>query len=132
MPHKDPAARAAWYKRHYAKNKGKIRAQARAARKKPGRLAKETAAQKKWRAVNREKVAANGRRLRRTQAEKKAGRAKSDYCEACGAGGRICLDHDHKTGLFRGWLCDRCNRGIGFLNDDPGLLRTLAAYLDRT
>lgn len=42
---------------------------------------------------------------------------------------RACLDHDHRTGLIRGWLCDSCNRGIGFLKDSPAVLTAALAYL---
>ena len=52
-------------------------------------------------------------------------------CEICGEDGKICWDHDHKTGLFRGWLCNRCNRTLGFVYDNPELLRNLANYLER-
>lgn len=43
------------------------------------------------------------------------------------AGRRI--DHDHKTGKFRGVLCNGCNTAIGLLNDDPGLFMRTALYL---
>lgn len=42
-------------------------------------------------------------------------------CECCGGlpngKGTLHLDHDHVTGRFRGWLCYRCNMGIGLLGD---------------
>lgn len=39
------------------------------------------------------------------------------------------IDHSHKTGKFRGLLCNSCNMAIGMLNDDPEILERLAKYL---
>jgi hypothetical protein len=54
-------------------------------------------------------------------------------CNICDApepkGGRLCIDHCHKTGKIRGLLCHKCNRGIGFAKDDPNVLDAAAAYL---
>ena len=47
-----------------------------------------------------------------------------------GAYSRLHIDHSHSTGKIRGLLCGRCNQGIGFMRDDPKLLRLAAAYLD--
>jgi len=40
------------------------------------------------------------------------------------------LDHDHKTRVVRGIICDSCNRALGLLHDDPGRLRSLLVYLE--
>ncbi|SRR6266581_1135395 len=42
----------------------------------------------------------------------------------------LCVDHDHKTGQIRGLLCHRCNRSVGFAQDDPKILRQLADYIE--
>jgi hypothetical protein len=56
---------------------------------------------------------------------------KPDLCEICGGRHpKIVLDHCHATGLFRGWLCDRCNRVLGSVNEDPNLLRQIAEYCE--
>jgi hypothetical protein len=41
------------------------------------------------------------------------------------------LDHCHKTGKFRGWLCNRCNRGLGFFDDCIEGLEQAIRYLKR-
>ena len=42
----------------------------------------------------------------------------------------LSMDHCHATGAFRGWLCQRCNTGIGLLGDGPDGLRRALAYLE--
>lgn len=42
------------------------------------------------------------------------------------------FDHCHKTGKFRGLLCDRCNLGIGNFDDDVERFRAVIDYLQRS
>lgn len=52
-------------------------------------------------------------------------------CALCGRkDGRLSVDHDHKTGRIRGLLCDLHNRGLGYFQDDPQLLRDAADYVE--
>jgi len=43
--------------------------------------------------------------------------------------GGWCLDHDHKTGQFRGWLCHDCNKALGFFKDNVELLKSAIEYI---
>ena len=56
---------------------------------------------------------------------------KPKQCEVCNMSGKICFDHDHKSGIFRGWLCNRCNLILGFADDNSNLLISLANYLSK-
>lgn len=50
-----------------------------------------------------------------------------------GNGGKVRnlgVDHCHDTGKIRGLLCHNCNVAIGHAQDDPALLRRMAAYLE--
>lgn len=60
----------------------------------------------------------------------------SDVCDICGGppDGRwstFTLDHCHNTGVLRGLLCSKCNRGLGFFKDNPELLKRAIQYLTR-
>jgi Recombination endonuclease VII len=59
-------------------------------------------------------------------------RPMPEYCECCGrhrGSKNLAEDHDHDTGLFRGWLCSHCNRGIGFLSDTEAGVMKAVEYL---
>jgi hypothetical protein len=38
-------------------------------------------------------------------------------------------DHNHETEQFRGWLCHKCNLGLGNLGDDAERCKRAAEYL---
>lgn len=60
---------------------------------------------------------------------------QDNKCAICGSNNMdekrgLCVDHDHKTGIVRGLLCDRCNRGLGNFKDDIPLLQKVITYLN--
>ncbi len=55
-------------------------------------------------------------------------------CHVCGiseseCNHKLCMDHSHQDGRFRGWLCHRCNKVLGFVGESSDLLLELAGYL---
>jgi hypothetical protein len=63
---------------------------------------------------------------------KKNAPPKPEACECCGViTTKLCLDHDHKTHQFRGWLCDPCNIGIGKLGDTIEGIQKGIIYLEK-
>lgn len=43
---------------------------------------------------------------------------------------RLSVDHDHRTGDVRGFLCKGCNLGLGHFGESPERLRDAATYLE--
>lgn len=63
--------------------------------------------------------------------------SQNGKCAICGTDDPSCggetkksynfhVDHDHETGIVRGLLCAKCNRGLGFFDDNPE--KILASY----
>lgn len=71
------------------------------------------------------------RNLRIRKQDEQATRPRPSNCECCDRPAEIRFDHDHTTGKFRGWLCDRCNLGLGKLGDTIQGVRAALAYLER-
>lgn len=44
---------------------------------------------------------------------------------------RMLIDHCHKTGKFRGWVCNWCNLLLGHARDSREVLLAAVSYLDR-
>ena len=63
--------------------------------------------------------------------EEKAGRPKPKNCEICNSSSRICFDHNHNTGRFRGWICHKCNVILGLSNENYDVLLSLSNYLKK-
>lgn len=57
--------------------------------------------------------------------------SQDGLCLVCLAEPATHIDHNHETGLFRGLLCENCNRGLGMFHDDPDVLVAAAEYLVR-
>jgi hypothetical protein len=39
------------------------------------------------------------------------------------------IDHNHKTHIVRGLLCNNCNAGLGMFKDNPKILKSAILYL---
>ena len=51
-------------------------------------------------------------------------------CQCCGREAMLVVDHDHATGEFRGHICQKCNQGIGKLDDSvEGVMKALLYLL---
>ena len=42
---------------------------------------------------------------------------------------QLVIDHNHKTGKIKGLLCNKCNSGIGFLQDSVHIINKARIYL---
>lgn len=109
------------------------------------RLRRESGAAKAWRQANPEKVRRTGKRV---MLKRKYGITLEEYesllsrqggvCAICRKPeslemhGRLCylaVDHDHDAGTVRGLLCNRCNLGLGALDDDVERMAVAIRYL---
>jgi len=76
-------------------------------------------------------------KLTRNEAHKeylKMAKLQGHKCAICNkkpANKRLAIDHDHETGKICGLLCSKCNRALGYLNDDKELLRKAISYLEK-
>jgi hypothetical protein len=53
-------------------------------------------------------------------------------CAVCGKKDKMVFDHCHETMVFRGYLCDPCNRSMGILGDNVAGLLRYVNYLNKT
>ena len=98
------------------------------------------AGSKRWRLKNPEKIKVRSRDnyLKRTHGINY--QQKLDLLAAQGGVCQICrtaspgkrgwaVDHNHVTLEIQGILCQKCNVGLGYFNDDADLLRAAMNYL---
>lgn len=102
--------------------------------------------QQRYRAKHKEKIRAYGEAYRarigtklatqRTIASqhkkriKLAGTSPPEMCVGCQQTTNLVFDHCHTSNRFRGWICNSCNKTLGFAKDNSLTLRRLADYLD--
>lgn len=95
---------------------------------------KDAESHRRQRQANPEAQRARMRRFKERQESRLvaiAGRPRPFRCELCGVEGKTVFDHCHISGDFRGWLCDRCNRVLGCVEDSSQLLHDMAEYLEK-
>jgi len=57
-------------------------------------------------------------------------KTKDDFTNTFNGKNIWCLDHDHKSGKVRGYICQYCNFILGRARDNPEVLINLAKYLN--
>lgn len=56
---------------------------------------------------------------------------KCAICSTAIEGKNACLDHCHRSGVVRGWLCRTCNMGLGLFKDNTDIMSKAAIYLEK-
>jgi hypothetical protein len=64
---------------------------------------------------------------------------QGNKCAICGViesavkmgGGKLCIDHNHKTGKVRGLLCGQCNSALGHFNESIEILNNAIEYIKK-
>ena len=96
--------------------------------------AKVRARKRRYYAANPDKAA------RALETSKQAGyrkwRGSANYehphngiCPICTKEKLLVYDHCHETGAFRGWVCNNCNRGLGYFGDSVAGIQRALVYL---
>tara|TARA_B110000467_G_C17805319_1_gene207178 strand:+ start:52 stop:477 length:426 start_codon:yes stop_codon:yes gene_type:complete len=57
------------------------------------------------------------------------GRTEDDLKHLYGNKRKMVLDHNHKTGEFRGFICNRCNTGLSNFEEDEETLKNAIKYV---
>lgn len=108
--------------RHYQNNIERLRERNKLAKQRERRANPEAQRRRQlaWRERLEDKLA------------KQAGRPRPSTCEICNSNKfKIVFDHCHSKGVFRGWICDQCNKVLGLVYDNPETLRMMISYLEK-
>lgn len=139
-----------YHKKYYAENKEKLKEIASKCYQKT--KVKRNKQAKEYREKNLEKVKKmqkdwylnNPEKVKEQKLKKEYGISLEQYdemfrkqkssCAICGTHQddlklKLSVDHCHETKKVRGLLCGKCNRGIGFLNDDANIVSKALDYL---
>ena len=92
---------------------------------------KQKASSLTWKRANRIKVLATKYKceeeLLQELFEKTGGQ-----CTICKSEDNLVVDHCHTTQDVRGLICGNCNKALGFVKDNPEVLRNMINYLETT
>ena len=87
------------------------------------------------------RVDINGKSLTTAEKRRMTKIKPKDYelfkCPICGKRSipgvtcNIVIDHDHRSGKARAWICDSCNTGIGRFQDDVEILSKIIKYIKK-
>lgn len=125
MPYKDPEDKKKYQYKYVRTNKDKI-----AKRSKAYRDAHPEVVAKMWENSIRSLFGINADDYNKMFDE------QGGCCAVCGkhqteTKKRLFVDHDHKTGLVRGLLCQKCNMALGMVDDKKSILEKLISYLEK-
>lgn len=124
-PEQARATSREWYHTHKGEVTEEEKAEQAAYMKKYHEENKETQSVKKQKAYQENKLnghafSSGTRRCGLTLDEYASLEEDQDWlCAICKSDVRLFLDHDHKTGKVRQFLCPRCNTALGFLESSP-------------
>lgn len=112
--YRSSAKAQATYATWYANNRERLKAKAKA-----------------WKIANPDKVITYRRKHTRllSGVVNPTGETRVGPCEICARVKKLYYDHDHSTGVFRGWLCNSCNMRLGWFEK---LGDKFAQYLAKT
>ena len=137
MPYADPERQRAFLQQWYGERRSKLRQTRKnhyAANK--NEIHKKRAVYRKVNSKRLNEVAKRAKLLKiygLTLEEYEALRLATTNCPICGilltkatkekqSGTDAHLDHNHQTGAVRGFICSRCNKGLGCFSDDSEIL----------